>query len=90
MAIFESKTVVEKMFGEIWQTMINETEFGPKIKEGNISIYFLIENPDVTMFVDENGPVFGKEAATKVPMITMKMRIIAKQSLCIVEATILN
>jgi putative sterol carrier protein len=73
MSVFKSKEMVEEMFGEIWSKLVHETEFGPKLKSNGISIYFVINDPDVVMFVDENGPLFGDEAKAKIPVVTMKM-----------------
>ncbi len=73
MSIFKNKSLMEEMFGEIWNKMVKETEFGTKLKESGISIFFVINDPDVTMFVDENGPLFGEAAKQKVPVVTMKM-----------------
>jgi hypothetical protein len=73
MPVFENKEIVTKMFGEIWTRMVNETEFGPKLKESGISLYFIINDPDLEMYVDENGPLFGDEASNKTPVVTMKM-----------------
>lgn len=73
MAIFKDVPMVYEMFGDLWSKMIKETEFGPKIKEGNISILFIVNDPDVVMFVDANGPIFAAEAEKKTPLVTMKM-----------------
>ena len=73
MAVFKDKAVMEELFGELWTKMINETEFGPKLKEAGITIFFVVDDPEVVMFVDENGPIFGEEAKAKVPVVTMKM-----------------
>lgn len=73
MPVFKAKGLVEEMFGEIWNKMVHETDFGPKLKENGISIFFVVNDPDVFMYVDENGPVFGEQAKTKVPVVTMKM-----------------
>ena len=73
MAIFKDKNLMEKLFGELWSKMINETEFGPKIKKDGIAILFIVTDPDVLMFMDGDGPVFGADAEKKVPMVTMKM-----------------
>jgi len=72
MPIF-TKEVATELFGELWMRMINETEFGPKLKESNMTILFVVDDPDVTMFVDGNGPVFDDEAKAKVATVTMKM-----------------
>lgn len=72
MPIF-TKEVAEELFGELWMKMIKETEFGPKLKESNMSILFVVDDPDFTMFVDENGVVFDEEAKARTPTVTMKM-----------------
>ena len=72
MPIFE-KNVLKKLFGELWLKMINETEFGPKLKEKDITILFVVNDPDVNMYIDYKGPVFGEEAKVKKPLVTMKM-----------------
>lgn len=73
MAIFKDLGVVEELFGELWIKMINETEFGKKLKESELSILFMTEDPEVVMYVDPNGPLFGEEAKAKTPVVTMKM-----------------
>ncbi|MFZ2632598.1 MAG: hypothetical protein WA081_16950 [Desulfosalsimonadaceae bacterium] len=72
MPIF-TKQVATELFGELWMKMINETEFGPNLKAANMSILFVVDEPEVTMFVDGNGPVFEDAAKAKVPTVTMKM-----------------
>jgi len=72
MAIF-TKQLATDLFGELWMKMINETEFGPNLKAANMSILFVVDDPEVTMFVDGNGPVFEEDARSKTPTVTMKM-----------------
>jgi putative sterol carrier protein len=73
MAIFKDTVAVQELFGELWTKMIKETEFGPKLKESELSILFMTEDPEVVMYVDINGPLFGEEAKAKTPVVTMKM-----------------
>ena len=73
MSVFKDVSTVHELFGELWNKMIKETEFGTKIKEGNISILFVVNDPDVVMYVDEKGPIFGADAEAKTPLVTMKM-----------------
>jgi putative sterol carrier protein len=73
MAIFKNREIVEKMFGEIWSKMVHETEFGPDLKKNDISIFFTVKDPEVVMYVDENGPLFGDDAKAKTPVVTMAM-----------------
>jgi putative sterol carrier protein len=73
MAIFEDKNIAEELFKDLWAKMISDTDFGTKLKKEKISILYVIKNPDLIMFVDENGPLFGDEADAKTPVVTMKM-----------------
>ena len=73
MPVFQDRAMMEEMFGDIWTKMVTETEFGQKLKENGITIYFVVNDPDVVMFVDETGPLFGDEAKAKTPVVTMKM-----------------
>jgi rRNA pseudouridine-1189 N-methylase Emg1 (Nep1/Mra1 family) len=73
MPVFENKGVMEDLFKELWMKLINETEFGAKLKENDITLLFVINEPDVVMYVDEKGPLFSDEAKAKVPVITMLM-----------------
>ena len=72
MPIF-TKQVALDLFGDLWTKMVKETEFGPKMKDGNLSIMFVCNDPDVTMYVDGNGPLFDDEAKEKDAVVTMKM-----------------
>lgn len=73
MAVFKNKELVEEMFGEIWSKLIHETEFGSNLKKNGISLYFIVNDPDTEMYVDEDGPLFGEEARKKTAVVTMKM-----------------
>jgi putative sterol carrier protein len=72
MPIF-SKKAATKLFGELWTKMINETDFRTNLKAFNIRILFVMDDPDVTMFIDENGPVFEDEARAKEPTVIIQM-----------------
>ena len=73
MAIFEDPAKMKEIFGEIWTDMINNTDFGKELVKANITILFVVNSPDVVMYVDENGPIFDEEAEKKVPVVTMRM-----------------
>ncbi|NOY68937.1 MAG: hypothetical protein GXP53_05515 [Deltaproteobacteria bacterium] len=73
MPVFKDAQTAVELFGELWTKMVRETEFGPKLREGNMSIKYVVSDPEVTMYVDENGPLFGEEADAKAATVTMKM-----------------
>jgi len=73
MSVFKDKEMAKELFGDLWTKMIRETEFGTKLKQSGITILFVVDDPDITMYVDETGVIFDDEAKAKVPVVTMKM-----------------
>ncbi len=73
MSVFKDQEMAKELFGDLWTKMIKETEFGEKMKKSGITILFVVKDPDIVMFVDENGPLFDDEAKAKVPVVTMQM-----------------
>jgi hypothetical protein len=73
MPVFKDKTLMEKLFGDLWTKLITETALGKELKENGISILFLVHEPEMSMFLDDKGPVFGREAESKTSAVTMKM-----------------
>lgn len=72
MSVFTKEVAVD-LFGDLWNKMVHETEFGPTIKRDGLSVMFICNDPEMTMFVDGDGPLFDDAAAGKVPTVTMKM-----------------
>lgn len=75
MPVFKDAALAQELFGDLWTKMIAETEFGIELKEADITILFEVHDPDLYMYVDENGPLFGEEAKEKIPVVTMKMSL---------------
>ncbi len=75
MPLFKDAALAQELFGDLWAKMIAETEFGKELKEAEITILFVVHDPDLSMYVDENGPLFGEEAQAKTPVVTMKMSL---------------
>ncbi|MFZ0930465.1 MAG: hypothetical protein WAN11_17805 [Syntrophobacteraceae bacterium] len=75
MPVFKDTALAQELFGALWTEMIAETEFGKALKEAEITILFVVHDPDLSMYVDENGPLFGEEAQEKIPVVTMKMSL---------------
>lgn len=64
---------MEEIFGDMWNHAIQNTRLGRELKENNISILFKITDPDMTMFIDEDGAIFGKAAEARRAVITESM-----------------
>ena len=64
---------MKEIFGEIWNGLIFETVLGRELRNHRISILYEITDPDLSMYIDWNGAVFGKAAKAKKPAITQRM-----------------
>ncbi len=73
MPVFTDRNVAIELFGDLWSKMVDETEFGKKVREENLSVQFICSDPDVTMYVDGDGPLFDDETQGKNPTVVMKM-----------------
>jgi len=73
MPVFKDVSVVKDIFGDLWSTMIKKTDFGPKMKESNISVLYIVSNPDVAMYVDGDTVKWDEEAKNMNATITMTM-----------------
>ncbi len=73
MAIFNDREIAEKLFQEFWQELIRDKGLGEEFKKNEISIRFEVNDLNMVMYVDENGPIFGDEAKNKKSVVTMKM-----------------
>ena len=73
MAVFKNRETMERIHGEFWNQLIRETEIGLKMKEAGINILFRFTDPDMVMYIDENGALFGEAAEARRPVITESM-----------------
>ena len=73
MAVFKDTATMEEIFGEIWGRLINEGGLGRKLKENSISVLYRVHEPEMVMYLDENGVLFGKEAEAKTPTVIQSM-----------------
>ncbi len=72
MLVFTKNTALE-IFGELWLRMIKETKFGPNFKKLDMSVLFVIVDPDFTMFVAKDEPQFDEAAKVETPDVTIAM-----------------
>jgi hypothetical protein len=72
MAVFKDAEQLKDMMADLWTKMVKETPFGKGLEENGINILFIVEDPDLTVFIDHNGVLFGEEAMARTPVVTMK------------------
>ena len=73
MAVFKNRATMEEIYGEIWSHLIHETDLGQKFSDQGISILCRIIDPDMMMYIDQNGALFGIAAEAKRSVITINM-----------------
>ncbi len=73
MTIFKNRETAEKLFREFWQELFRKLRLEQILKQEGINILFEINDPELAMYIDENGPLFGDEIGPRQALITMKM-----------------
>ena len=69
MAVFKNRETMEMMYADIWDRLMRETDNGRKMKKAGINILFRFTDPDMVMYIDENGVLFGETAKAQRPVI---------------------
>ena len=72
MPTFENAEKMLEMLVPLWEYVISETEFGPKLKEYDISYKFIIKDPNAYLWVGHDKVVTGDEA-NQDAVITMEL-----------------
>ena len=72
MAVFKDTNQMYAMLEDLWNYVIKETEFGPKLKEYGINYKFIIKEPNGYLFVDHDKVISGDEA-NRDGVITMEL-----------------
>jgi putative sterol carrier protein len=72
MVVFKDTQHMYEILGELWNYVIKETEFGPKLKEYEITYKFVIKDPNGYLFVTHDQVLTGDEA-NQDAVITMEL-----------------
>lgn len=72
MAAFNETELMYEVLGDLWNYVIRETEFGPKLKEYGITYKFVISDPTGYVFVSHDKVITGNEA-NQDAVITMEL-----------------
>ena len=72
MSVFKDTEQMYGMLGDLWRHIISETEFGPKLKEYEVTYKFVLKEPDGYLFVDHDKVLTGEEA-NRDAVITMEL-----------------
>ncbi|MDX1352169.1 MAG: hypothetical protein R3254_04095 [Thiomicrorhabdus sp.] len=72
MAVFKDTNHMYEVLGDLWNHVVNETEFGPKLKEFDVSYKFILTDPKGYLYVDHENVITGDEA-NRDAVITMEL-----------------
>ena len=72
MAVFNDAQQMYEVLGSLWNYVIAETEFGPKLKEYEITYKFVISDPNGIIFVAHDEVLTG-DAGNRDAVITMEL-----------------
>lgn len=70
MAVFKNRDTMERIYTELWNQLVRETDIGQKMMKAGINILFKFTDPEMVMYIDENGALFGEAAEAQRPVIT--------------------
>lgn len=73
MPVFKDTVTMQEIFGEIWTRLIKEGGLGQKLKDSGLSVLYRIHDPEMLMYLDENGVLFGKAAEARKPTVVESM-----------------
>lgn len=73
MSVYGDAERAKQILGDFWTEMLDNPEVGPKLKETGITALFKTKDPDLVMYVDEDGIKWGDEAERMTPVLTMAM-----------------
>ena len=72
MPVFKDTPQMYEMLSDLWTYVIKETDFGPKLKEYDITYKFVIKEPNGYLFVAHDQVLTGDEA-NQDAVITMEL-----------------
>ena len=72
MTIFKDSDHLHEVLGDLWNYVIKETEFGPKLKEYEITYKFVVNEPNGYIFVTHDKVITGSEG-NQDAVITMEL-----------------
>lgn len=72
MTVFKDTAQMYDMLGSLWNHIVSETEFGPKLKEYDITFKFVLSEPSGYLWVSHDKVLTGDEA-NQAAVITMEL-----------------
>jgi hypothetical protein len=68
-----TKQLALNLFNDLFTEMVRKTDFAHKMAHKDLSVLIVYNDPDVTIYLDGDGPMFEDDANGKSAVITMEM-----------------
>lgn len=72
MSLFKDTNHMNEFLEDLWKYIVFESGLGDKMKHDDVSLKYIISDPDSYLFVDPNTVITGKEA-NRDAVITMEL-----------------
>ncbi|MBU1670458.1 MAG: SCP2 sterol-binding domain-containing protein [Actinobacteria bacterium] len=73
MSVYGDSEAAGKFFEEFWNELLENPEVRSTLEGKGLSVRFKINDPDLDMYIDEQGIRSGAEAGTMSPVLTLAM-----------------
>lgn len=73
MSVYGDSERARQILGDFWAEMLEDPEVGTKLKETGMTALFKLKDPDLLMYVGEDGIKWGDKAAAMKPVLTLAM-----------------
>lgn len=73
MAAYRDAAQARQVLDEFWTEMLEDPAVGDKLRETGMSALFKINDPNLLLYIDENGILWNDKASCKEPVVTFAM-----------------
>ena len=73
MAVYKDTEAMYDILGGLFNTLMDDPSFGPKFTDANLSIKFIITNPDGVLYLKPTGVFCGEQPPDFKPDVTMSL-----------------
>lgn len=73
MTVFRDAEQAKDFLGGFWADILEDPEVGTRLKETGMSVTFKLSDPDLVLYIDQDGLKWNREAGQMKPDLTLTM-----------------
>lgn len=73
MTVYRDAAQAKEVLGEFWGELLESPEVGAKLKETGMTAMFKITDPNLVMYIDQDGIKWNDETRGMTPVVTFAM-----------------